>query len=107
MKIDHSRAAVHRYELRRADEDHRLDPVVPENYGLVHAVLFNPAWSNEFARQTDTWFDRFGREAACGVTVKVIFPMVFDTNESEACARCVKWAILRQTDPEEYRRLKA
>jgi hypothetical protein len=95
MKIDNSYAAARRYELRRAGEDHGLDPVVPEDYGPVHAVLCEGGSfdGGDYDSESGVWFNRYGHRAACGLTVRLIFPVPFDTNEPDACPRCVDLAL--------------
>ena len=44
MKIDGTHAALERFKLTRADEDHRLelDPELPDDVGIVHALIARP-----------------------------------------------------------------
>jgi hypothetical protein len=43
-------------------------------------------------------------EAACGKGVRVIYRMPFDTDDPDACRRCVEMAILRERNPDEFQR---
>lgn len=38
MKVDRTRAAHQRYDRERDEVDHRLDPVLPAEPGIVHCV---------------------------------------------------------------------
>ncbi|OKH84421.1 hypothetical protein EB75_04625 [Mycobacterium sp. ST-F2] len=108
MKVPESRAAARRYRIH---ED-RLGryPEVPEDIGLVHALLFDrredlPAW-----KRRPNWMDRpkfhdpifldswSYEEAACGCRVRLVFPVPFDTSEDEACPECVEMAELWVSD---------
>lgn len=113
MKIPHTRAALTRYDLARADEDHRLDPVLPENPGRVHAIDLKPHRSYQdaqldwFANRREIAFDRYGWTAECGARVKVAMPFDFNTGDEDACPGCKHWLELKAADPGEYRKRRA
>jgi hypothetical protein len=98
MKIDNTRAAIRRYELRRAPEDHQLDPEVPDDPGSVHAMLYDPAILRPPRREAGTSFERFSKPSACGTRVRVIFAMAFDTDDPDACPECIPLAIQWQAE---------
>ncbi|TDO15018.1 hypothetical protein EV580_3158 [Mycobacterium sp. BK086] len=113
VKVPNSRAAVKRFEMRRDSEDHRLYPEVPDDYGVVHAVLladqerqhlplirFNPD-SKETAFIEYAWA---APEVVCGRRVRVIFSMQFDTDEDDACPDCLRLCGLLMDDEPEYQR---
>ena len=114
MKIADSRAAVRRYERR---ENHLgWYPELPEDLGRVHALLFDPPGSWTRQVRTRHWLDRRvhevtflesafeSEEAACGRRMRVVFPMLFDTEEPDACPQCLDMVNLWVTDREEYDR---
>lgn len=116
MKIDWSRAAGTRYDL--AEDSYGSDryPVVPDEYGPVHALLFDPPDSRPPRFVAPDWLDRKfhdavflerwrSHEAACGRTVRLVFPVPFDTAEDDACKSCLAMASLWIADRQEYDRI--
>lgn len=103
-KIPNSRAAAKRYEIATAKDGYRY-PVVPDDYGPVHALLFDPPLPGPSRRQLwPEWRNRtqgneFLRgwepeEAACGRGVRLVFPVSFDLEEEDVCPACHKLATL-------------
>jgi hypothetical protein len=109
MKIENSRAAVRWFDRVPVDRD--AIPVEPADPGTVHAYLFDP--DPMFASQTLKWIlkqpgtallEDGAEEAACGIGVRVVYRMAFDTGDPEACERCLEMADLWQANRNEYRR---
>jgi hypothetical protein len=105
MKIPESRAAIERFVLRRDPADHRRDPYVPDELGIVHgfpadSLVFasQGAWiakrKTAFAQRNRSWV------AFCAANIRVILPQSFDTAEPAACAKCVELATLWAGTPE-------
>jgi hypothetical protein len=88
MKFDGIHAAYERYALQRS-EDHRIDPVLPEDVGRVHAYQellsfrVKPGLPR-FAARHETWV------AVCGRRVKVLLPQRFEATDPSACEKCVR-----------------
>jgi hypothetical protein len=99
MKIADSRAAALRYGLARDSYGSDRHPVVPDDYGPVHAVLFDPPGSESRRMFPRPWLDnkfhdpvflRTREVAACGLRVGLVFPVLFDTDEDDACPDCLR-----------------
>lgn len=112
MKITDTRAAFRNYDLVRDPVDHLLDPILPEEPGLVHAVVlhtdrkYRPHRLTALNAMRGPIFASYSGqyEALCGRHVKVILPMPFDTDEDELCPQCLRWLTLRHTNPAEFQR---
>lgn len=111
MKIPESRAAARRYDV--LEDRQGKYPAVPEDYGLVHALLFDrPEKLPKWKRRPD-WMDKpkfhepiflewSHEEAACGRRMRLVFPVPFDTDEDDACPECLEMADLWATDRDAY-----
>ncbi|MGV0582101.1 hypothetical protein ABQE57_25850, partial [Mycolicibacterium elephantis] len=115
-KIENSRAAVRRYIIRRSPVDGAPSPDVPDKCGPVHAVLVQAPsrWEQhkleKLARHRGIQFIEWEWNAPysmCGVQVRVVYPMTFDTDEDDACPECKALAAIRSIDPAEYMRQAA
>ena len=108
MKIADSRSAA-RYFDKKLDPVTKLkDPVEPAEPGTIHAWLYNPTdygarWV--LSQPGTALLEDEPAEAACGVSLRVIYRMPFDMTEDDACPRCVSIARIWQTDRNEYQRL--
>lgn len=115
MKVENSRKAIRRYDLVHCPGDNPKrppeEPAIPDEPGVVHALLYERAGysARELSAIREVTFRlasdyRPAFDAACGASVRVAFPMRFDTSEPEACPRCAELSILRLTDPRAYSR---
>ncbi len=91
MKIDGTHAALERFKLTRADEDHRLDPELPDDVGIVHALIARPhdlafvkPGQPRFAERWEHW------SAVCGRRVRVALQQAFNTDDEAACEKCAR-----------------
>jgi hypothetical protein len=87
-KFDGVHAAYVRFGLQRS-EDHRVDPVLPEDPGVVHAyqelLSFRVKPGHpRFSAQHEHW------QALCGNRVKVLLPQRFETTDPSSCDACVQ-----------------
>ncbi len=105
MKIENTRAAVGRYVT-----GWRGEPEVPQDCGPVHVILcgvpqphpwgfddFDTSSLLDLKKICFTEAGSFPLKAACGVSVRVIYPMPFDTDD-DTCTRCEELAIMRRDD---------
>jgi hypothetical protein len=113
VKIADSRAAAWRYGLAQDRYGSDRYPVVPDDYGPVHALLYDPPGTESRRMFPKPWLDnkfhdpvflRSREEAACGRYVGLVFPVPFDTDEEEACQECLRMAHLWLTDRNEFDR---
>lgn len=111
MKIENSRSAARHFDLADPSGNRETIPVEPSNPGTIHAYLYDP--DPVFASPTLKWILKqagtalleFGHdEAACGMAVRVIYRMRFDTADPDACSRCRKMFALWVADRDEYHR---
>jgi hypothetical protein len=88
MKFEGVLAAYEGYDLQRS-EDHRVDPVLPEDIGRVHA--YREVLSFRVKPGLPRFAARHGHwEAVCGWGVKVLLPQRFETTDPSACEKCVR-----------------
>ena len=104
MKIPESRAARERGQLRCDPVDHRLDPDLPDDPGIVDGypadnlvLASHGRWiakrKNAFAERDRSWGGVLRR------TYPAILPQSFDTAESAACSKCVELAMVWSGHP--------
>jgi hypothetical protein len=111
VKIENSRGAARRYVIEQDKSGDRY-PAVPEDYGPVHALLWDsrpgpekqyPLWRNKIHREE---FLHTPEEAACGVPVRLVFPVPFDDkDEEDACPDCLAMVDLWVRDRPAYDRI--
>ncbi|MBN7443412.1 hypothetical protein I3U51_23025 [Mycobacteroides abscessus subsp. abscessus] len=115
MKINDSRAAVRRYVIRRSSEGEPI-PAVPEKCGPVHAILLdNPRNWQQRKRvlskrlRAVEYIERSWAPAqtVCGIDVRVIYPMPFDTDEDDSCRDCENLLVVRSMDVDVYMRQRS
>jgi hypothetical protein len=107
VKIANSRSAARYADFKIDSATGYKDPVEPADPGEIHAWLYAPDDVNSSSRwilnQRGTALLQDGHEeAACGVSLRVIYRMSFDMTEDNVCPRCVVMAGLWQTDRGEY-----
>jgi hypothetical protein len=112
VKITHSRATAARYRI--GEDRFGKYPAVPDDLGPIHALLFDPPGASPRGWQPRRWLDEekfheevflgLGEEAACGRYVRLVFPVRFDTNENDACPKCLEMADLWVSDRAAYDR---
>jgi hypothetical protein len=110
MKVSNSRRAHRYFDRVRNTIDHFEDPVVPENPGPAHAYLFDPknprpgqGWIQKHV-SAPAFLEDGAEQSACGKGIRTIYPTAFDTDDSDACPRCIEMSLLWETDPAEFRR---
>lgn len=112
-----SYGALVRFDRERDPNDHRLDPVLPENPGVVHAHVshvedkrgmpvrgLSPSWRIGRAvdidkvlqttrepqfEDTPAHMGGSSWRAVCGRKVRVILPTAFQSDDADACQSCV------------------
>jgi hypothetical protein len=107
MSVPDSRAAIRKYELSCTGE-----PVPPQNYGKVHAVLLrDPAqpWAHyqlgQFASTKKATVIEDARDApraACGRRVQWVYSTLWDPNQSDTCPDCKGLIAYLAIDPQGY-----
>ena len=109
MKVEDSRAAARHWDLGEKG----TAPAEPEEPGTIHAYLYQPDVMSESESMTFKWLMKEAgtallefapAEAACGMAVRVIYRMPFDTEETDACGRCLAMVELWLKDRSEYHR---
>lgn len=114
MKVPHSNAAGHHF-VWKGDDGEGYDPAVPEDAFEVHAILFDPDtpphlsfsrnwWAEQTARHQVAFLEIGDAISACGKRCRMVFPLRFDTEEPDACPRCLEMVELWLTDRAEYDR---
>jgi hypothetical protein len=101
MKIDKSRAA-----LRRFDKGHLGHPELPADPGTVHALVYiNARGVIDVARPKEPDYIEgwHPAEAICGARVRTLLPIQFNTDDPDACPKCIQHAERWQADPDGYR----
>ena len=95
------RSGLSRFDEKRDPDDHQIDPVLPDEFGPVHAVqvsrvdrgLLQPEFlTSPLAYKT----------ALCGAVVKVELPMEFDPGDEDSCPRCVGPALRNERTPRRH-----
>ncbi|WP_157895843.1 hypothetical protein [Mycobacteroides chelonae] len=115
MKINDSRAAVQRYVIRRSADGYPI-PAIPEKCGPVHAILLNDPRNWQQRKlvlskrpRTVEYIERSWTAArsACGIDVRVVYPMSFDTEEDDVCLDCRGLLVVRSMDVDVYMRQRS
>ncbi|MDA2893616.1 hypothetical protein PDG61_22055 [Mycolicibacterium sp. BiH015] len=103
MKVEFSRKALQHYRWRTSPNGrgwHEVDDDAP-----VHAVLLNHPhrlsryWTKDLRKQTTVEYLRKDESvpAVCGRSVRVVYPMAFDTSaEERLCQACTSMLDARQ-----------
>jgi hypothetical protein len=94
VKILETCAALERWEWRRDGVDHRVDRVLPDEIGVVHACLLgeNPRGLRaEILDAKEPVFATHGvvLDAACGRWLRVLLPEPFNSEHPKACPQCL------------------
>lgn len=94
-KILDTCAAIERWEWQRDGVDHKVDRVLPDEFGVVHAVLIGEHPSGlrlEALDAIEPVFATHGKtlDAACGTWVRALLPEPFDSEDANACLRCLE-----------------
>jgi hypothetical protein len=96
------RSGLSRFDEQRDPVDHRLDPVLPAEFGLVHAVQVGRV--DLGLQEPDFLTSPLAyKTALCGAVVKVELPMEFDPGDEDSCPRCVGPALRNQRTPLRHR----
>lgn len=115
MKINDSRAAVRRYVIRRSDDGYPI-PAVPENCGPVHAILLEDphnwqqrklALSKRLRAVEYIEYSWAAARTVCGINVRVVYPLSFDTEEGDSCKDCKSLLVVRSVDVDVYMRQRS
>ncbi|BBY37515.1 hypothetical protein MMAN_16490 [Mycobacterium mantenii] len=106
MKIADSRSAARYPDWETDPVTGYKDAVEPAEPGEIHAWLYTPddvGPARWILNQRGTALLQDGHvEAACGLSLRVIYRMSFDMTQDNACPRCVRIARLWQTSRAEY-----
>jgi hypothetical protein len=120
VKIADSRSAARRTDWTIEPGAKYKIPVEPADPGPKHAWLYSADPDDALLRspkdvaQLRRWIlaqpgtallEEGFVEAACGTSLRVVYRTPFDTDQDNACPKCVSMARLRQTNPSEYDRL--
>lgn len=88
-----------------------LEPRIPDEPGLTHAILFRKAPGHQPGRElawsraealTAPDYDSPATEAACGKFVKVTMHYGFNPDNADVCAKCARRATLFRDDYDEW-----
>jgi len=106
MKIADSRSAARYPDWKIDPVTGYKDPVEPAEPDEIHAWLYTPdgvSPTRWILNQPGTALLQDGHvEAACGVSLRVVYRMSFEMTQDNVCPRCVSMARLWQTDRVEY-----
>lgn len=115
MKINDSRAAVQRYVIRRSSDGYPV-PAIPDRCQPVHAILLDDPRNRQqrklaLSRRTRTIeyieYSWSAPQTVCGIDVRVVYPMPFNTDEDDACKGCKGLLKVRSMDVEVYLRQRS